>query len=117
MPNPYILLAVLLLVTTGSTGGYFFGRHVKAGEVETRHAQELRQAIVLAEDAAKHANELAATDYAEAARAFEAAQTRQTRSVASAYRVEHSVVTKVEYRNCTLDAEDLENLNQALGGY
>ena len=117
MPNPWVIIASLLVWLGSLPAAYYHGKHVEAGEAATVKAGELEQAISLAEVAAQHANELAAADYAEAARAFGIALNRQKRAEASATIVEHSVATKTEYRNCSLDAEDLANLNQALGGY
>ncbi|MDH4285587.1 MAG: hypothetical protein OEV35_09750 [Gallionellaceae bacterium] len=117
MSNTWVIIAFLLVLFGSWPGVYYHGKHVANGEAATVKAEELEQAINLAEVAAQHANELAAADYAEAARAFGIALNRQKRAEASATIVEHSVATKTEYRNCSLDAEDLANLNQALGGY
>lgn len=115
MPNPWVIIAVLLVWIGSLPAAYYHGKHVEAGEAATVKANELEQAVSLANDAAQHANELAATDYAEAARAFGIALNRQKMAEASATKVERSVATKIEYRNCALDAEDLANLNEALG--
>lgn len=114
MPSPWVIIAVLLVWIGSLPAVYFHGKHVAVGEAATVKADGLEQAISLANDAAQHANELAAADYAEAARAFGIALNRQKRAAASASQVQHSVATKIEYRNCTLDAEDLTLLNNAL---
>ena len=107
MPSPWLIIAFLLLWIGSLPAAFYYGRHYEGVERNSQMLQAVEQSVA-------RSNELAATDYAEAALAFDAALNRQRVAAASARQVEHSVVTKIEYRNCALDAADFALLNNAL---
>ena len=102
IPNPWILLAIVLLWGASLGGMYLKAHSDGVNECQAADARDVH----VAETATK-----AATDAAAAA-----ISKIEVKNTTIHQKVQHDVIEKAVYRECRHDAGSLRNLNEALTG-